>query len=53
MNDDEMLATMRSSLTSFTDSMTDVRLERPVSTIQARARGRRVRRGLAAPAPVA
>jgi hypothetical protein len=47
MNDDEMLATMRSSLTSFTDSMTDVRLERPVSTIQARARGRRVRRGLA------
>jgi hypothetical protein len=47
MNDDEMLATMRSSLTSFTDSMTDVRLERPVRTIQARARGRRVRRGLA------
>jgi hypothetical protein len=47
MNDDEMLATMRSSLTSCTDSMTDVRLERPVSTIQARARGRRVRRGLA------
>lgn len=47
MNDDEMLATMRSSLTSVTDCMSDVRLELPVSTIQARARGRRVRRGLA------
>lgn len=47
MNDDEMLATMRSSLTGVTESMTDVNLDRPVSTIQARARGRRVRRGLA------
>src|SRR5215469_459812 len=47
MNDDEMLATMRSSLTGITESMTDVRLERPVGTIQARARGRRLRRSLA------
>jgi hypothetical protein len=47
VNDDEMLATMRSSLTGITESMTDVRLERPVGTIQARARGRRLRRSLA------
>jgi hypothetical protein len=47
MNDDEMLATMRSSLTGVTESLTDVRLETPVNTIQARARGRRLRRGLA------
>jgi len=47
MNDDEMLATMRSSLTGVTESMTDVHLERPVGTIQARARGRRLRRSLA------
>jgi hypothetical protein len=47
MNDDEMLATMRSSLTGVTDSMTDVHLGRPVSTIQGRARNRRLRRGLA------
>jgi hypothetical protein len=47
MNDDEMLATMRGSLTGVTESMTDVRLERPVQAIQARARGRRLRRGLA------
>lgn len=47
MNDDEILATMRSSLTGIADSMTDVHLERPVKAIQARARGRRLRRGLA------
>jgi len=47
MNDDEMLATMRASLTGITASMTDVRLERPVSTIQAQARGRRLRRSVA------
>jgi hypothetical protein len=47
VNDDEMLATMRTSLTSITGSMTDVHLDRPVGAIQARARGRRVRRGLA------
>ena len=47
MNDDEMLATMRGSLTGITESMTDVRLERPVDTIHARARGRRLRRRLA------
>ena len=47
MNDDEMLATMRSSLTGVTESMADVHLERPVSAIQARARGHRLRRNLA------
>jgi hypothetical protein len=47
MNDDEMLATMRRSLTGITESMTDVRLERPVGTIHARARRRRLRRSLA------
>ena len=47
MNDDEMLATMRSSLTAVKESLTDVRLETPVNAIQARARGRRLRRGLA------
>jgi len=48
MNDDEMMATMRSSLTGITESMTAVRLDRPVGTIHARARGRRLRRSFAA-----
>jgi hypothetical protein len=47
MNDDEMLATMRSSLTGIAESLTDVHLEQPVSTIHARARDHRLRRGLA------
>jgi hypothetical protein len=46
MNDDEMLATMRRSLTGLAESLTDVRMERPVATIQSRARGRRLRHGV-------
>jgi hypothetical protein len=46
MNDDEMLATMRRSLTGLAESLTDVRMEQPVTTIQGRARGRRRRNGL-------
>ena len=47
MDDDDMLATLRSSLTSVRDSLTDVRLDRSADAIRARARGRRLRRGLA------
>ncbi len=46
MNDDELLAVMRSTLTSVKDSLTDVRLDRPASAITARARARRLRRRL-------
>jgi hypothetical protein len=46
MNDDDMLAAMRSSLTGVKDSLADVRLDRPAEAITARARGRRLRRGL-------
>jgi hypothetical protein len=46
MNDDEMLATMRRSLTGLAESLTDVRMEQPVATIQGRARGRRLRNGV-------
>jgi len=46
MNDDEMLASMRSSLTSIKDSLTDVHMDRPPEAIIAQARGRRLRRGL-------
>jgi hypothetical protein len=47
MNDEEMLATLRSSLTMVKESLTDVHLDRPADAIRARARGRRLRRGLA------
>jgi hypothetical protein len=47
MNDDEMLATLRSSLTAAKESLIDVHLDRSAGTIRARARGRRLRRGLA------
>jgi hypothetical protein len=47
MNDDEMLATLRSSLTGVKESLTDVHLDRSADAILARARGRRLRRGLA------
>jgi hypothetical protein len=47
MDDDEMLATLRSSLTSVRDSLTAVRLERSADAIRSRARGRRLRQGLA------
>jgi hypothetical protein len=47
MNDDEMLATMRSSLTGVQETLTDVHLDRSADAIRNRARGRRLRRGLA------
>jgi hypothetical protein len=47
MNDDETLATLRSSLAGVKESLTDVHLDRSADAIRARARGRRVRRGLA------
>jgi hypothetical protein len=47
LNDDETLAALRSSLTGVTESLTDVRLDRPAGAILARARRRRLRRGLA------
>src|ERR1700739_1499481 len=47
MNDDELLAAMRDSLTSVKDSLTDVHMDRPVAAITGRARARRLRRGLA------
>ncbi|MDR2985852.1 MAG: hypothetical protein LBV34_13530 [Nocardiopsaceae bacterium] len=43
-----MLAAARSSLTSLKDSLSDVRMDRPPEAIIARARGRRLRRGLPA-----
>lgn len=47
MNDDEMLATLRSSLTGCKESLADVHLDRSADAIRAGARGRRLRRGLA------
>lgn len=47
MDEDEMLATLRSSMTGVRDSLTDMRLDRSADAIRARARGRRLRRGLA------
>jgi hypothetical protein len=46
VNDDELLAAMRSTLTCVRDSMTDVHLDRPAAAITARARTRRLRRRL-------
>jgi hypothetical protein len=46
MNDDDMLAAMRSSLTGVKDSLGGVHMDRPAEAITARARGRRLRRGL-------
>ncbi|GII55614.1 hypothetical protein Pth03_40030 [Planotetraspora thailandica] len=46
MNDDDMLAAMRSSLTSTKDALTHVHMDQRPETIIARARGRRLRRGL-------
>lgn len=46
MNDDEMLTAMRSTLTIVKDSLTDVHLDHSPATIAARARARRLRRGL-------
>lgn len=46
MNDNELLAAMRSSLTSVKDSLADVHMERTAAAITARARTRRVRRAV-------
>jgi len=48
MNDDDVLAATRSSLTSIKDSLSDVHMDRPPAAIIARARGRRLRRSLPA-----
>lgn len=46
MNDDEMLAAMRRSLTTVKDSLTNVHLDRPAEAIIGQARSRRLRRVL-------
>lgn len=46
MNDDDMLAAMRSSLTGLKDSLTDVHMDQSLEAITARARARRLRRAL-------
>ena len=46
MNDEDMLVAMQSSVTSIKDSLTDVHMDQSPEAIIARARGRRLRRGL-------
>src|SRR5215831_11288243 len=46
MNDDDMLAAARNSLTRTKDSLTYVHMDQRPEAIMARARGRRLRRGL-------
>jgi hypothetical protein len=53
MNDDEALAALRQSLTVVRDSLGEVRMERPVNALFARARARRMRRALAVRTAVA
>jgi hypothetical protein len=53
MNDDEALAALRQSLTVVRDSLDEVRMERPVNALFARARARRMRRTLAVRTAVA
>ncbi len=53
MNDDEVLAAVRGSLTAARDSLDSVRMERPVEALVARGRARRVRRAVAVRAAVA
>jgi hypothetical protein len=48
MNEDDMLAATRRSLTSIKESLSDVHMDQPPEAIIARARGRRLRRGLPA-----
>lgn len=48
MNDDDLLAATRSSLTSIKDSLHEVHMDRAPEAIIARARGRRLRRSLPA-----
>ena len=47
MNDDDMLAAARNSLTGTKDALTHVHMDQRPEAIMARARGRRLRRGLA------
>jgi hypothetical protein len=46
MNDDDMLTMMRSSLNGTKDALTHVHMDQQPEAIMARARGRRLRRGL-------
>jgi hypothetical protein len=46
MNNDDMLAAMRSSLTGTKDALSHVHMDQRPEAIMARARGRRLRRGL-------
>jgi hypothetical protein len=46
MNDDEAVAAVRTALAEARDSLGDVRMERPAAALTARARARRLRRGL-------
>jgi hypothetical protein len=46
MNDDDTLATIRTSLTGTRDALTHVHMNQPPEAIMARARDRRLRRGL-------
>ena len=46
MNDDDMLAAARSSLTATKDALTHVHMEQRPEAIMAQARGHRLRRGL-------
>jgi hypothetical protein len=50
MNDDEVLATARASLTRVRETLGEVHMERKVAAVLARARARRLRRGLTATA---
>ena len=54
MNDDEVLATARASLTTTREFLDQVHMERPVAALMARARARRRRQvvsGASPPAP--
>lgn len=53
MNDDEVLGSVRGSLTAVRDSLDGVHMERPVEALVARGHARRVRRALAVRAVVA
>jgi hypothetical protein len=46
MNDDEALATVRTALAEARDTLSEVHMERPAGALIARARARRLRRGL-------
>jgi hypothetical protein len=53
MNDDDVLAAVRGSLTAVRDSLDGVHMDRPVETLVTRGRARRARRTLAIRAAVA